>query len=192
MTDRYVTGGPELVQFLNAFPVRLRDGALKAGMVAGAAPVRDQARSLAPKKTGKMARAIRTGKPRVNQDGTVTVRIRLRKESSGQAYNDHAWLGVIWERGSRGYSGAVIRRAGRTRTRSKKLHAIKGGGQIQMGLNAFGRFPDIAPHAANPFMAPALDMRATDAVNAVGARIRAYLANKTSFTAPVTIQADGE
>lgn len=38
---------------------------------------------------------------------------------------------------------------------------------------------------ARPFMRPALDLRADDAVQAFAARIRAYLENKTGFIAPM-------
>jgi HK97 gp10 family phage protein len=177
MTDSLVKGGPELIAFMGAFPKRMQNGAVRAGLVAGARVVRDQARVLAPRASGKMAKAIRTGSTKVNQDGTVSVRIRLRSEKSGQGYNNHAFLGAIWERGRRAYSGIVIQRAGGKRARSKKFHTD--------GTDSWGRFPDLAALSAHPFMAPALDMKAVEAVNAFGARVREYLKDKTGFTAPV-------
>lgn len=181
MTDVSLKGGPELLTFLGAFPNTLRNGAVRAGLTAGAAPVRDQARVLAPKKTGLMARGIRTGSTRVNQDGTVSVRIRLKSES-GRAYNRHWFIGMFWEQGTRAYSGKVIVRAGRSRKRSRKFHTD--------GTTAWGMYPKIAAHTARPFMAPALEQRATEAVNAFGERVRGYLQTKAGFTAPVTIEAD--
>lgn len=179
--SRQMKGGPELLTFIGAFPKRLQNGAVRAGLVAAAKPVRDQARALAPKQTGKMAKAIRTGSAKVHRDGTVTISISLRGKN-GKSNNPHAYIGIFWERGTKAYSGQVIVRGGRRRKRSEKLHA--GPGKI------FGMFPDIAAHRAHPFMAPALDMRADDAINAFGTRVRSYLKDRTGFTAPVTLEAD--
>lgn len=183
MTVIPLKGGPELIDFLGAFPNRMRNGAVRAGMVAGAAPVRDQARALSPKPAGLMAKAIRTGSPKVNQDGTVTIRISMRNKS-GRAYNRHAFLGIFWEYGTKAYSGKVIMRAGRSRRRSGKFHTN--------GKKAFGMYPNIAAHPKRPFMGPALEQRSSEAVTAFGDRVRTYISTKANFTAPVTIEADGE
>lgn len=188
MSDLGLKGGPELLEFLGAFPATLRNGAVRSGLVAAAAPVRDQARVLAPKKTGLMARGIRTGSTRINQDGTVSVRIRLKSEA-GRAYNRHWFLGVFWEQGTRAYSGKVIVRAGRSRKRSRKFHTL-GKFNPHAGVAVFGMYPKIAAHAAQPFMGPALEQRASDAVNAFGERVRGYLQTRAGFTAPVTIEVD--
>lgn len=185
MTVIPLKGGPELLDFLGAFPDGLRNRAVRSAIVAAAAPVRAQARVLAPKKTGLMARAIQTGSARVNDDGTVSVRIRMASERSGKGHNYHAFLGYFWEYGTKAYSGKVIVRAGRSRQRSRKFHESLSG-------NIWGMYPDIAAHPKRPFMAPALEQRASEAVNAFGDRVRTYISTKANFTAPVTIEADGE
>ena len=78
MTDIPITGAPELLQFLRAFPERLQKGALKSAATAAAKPIRDEARLLARKQSGLMAKAIKTGRPQIDQAGNVSVRIRLR------------------------------------------------------------------------------------------------------------------
>lgn len=180
-------GGPELLAFLDAFPGRLVKGALRSGMTAGAKPIRDQARVNARKRSGKMAKAIKTGSPTVDRDGTVRVSVRLRGE--------HSFLGMFMEYGVAPHfiSAGDGVTSSRLLTRSARrdgiasdveTRALRIGNQFVTGAVLHPGFP------AYPFLRPALQMRAEDAVNAVGERIRSYLSSKTGFTAPRVEVAD--
>lgn len=193
-------GGPELMTFLQAFPERIQKGALRSGIRAAAAPIRDQARLLAPKETGQMAKSIKTGSPNL-QDGVLSVKIRLK--------GPHAFLGVFHEYGVRPH---VIRAKGSDTVTPKGANAVTVGGTILSSrianrkgrsegfseeggaLKIGGEFVSGAVmhpgHSARPFMRPALDMKADEAVNAFGAKVRAYLSSKTGFTAPDTLEVD--
>jgi HK97 gp10 family phage protein len=210
-------GGRELSQFLDAFPEKLKKGALRAGMVAGARVVRDEARATVAKDTGKVAKAIKTSSPRVNQDGTVSVKVKLKGE--------HSFIGWFLEYGVSPHliTAGDADLTAKTLNKHARNNEKQGGGGIstqENGLIRVGGYKynsgpkgkrtdadmeasalvigptiirDAVLHpgfAAKPFLRPALDRKAAEAVNAVGERIREYLKTKTGFTAPVTIEAD--
>lgn len=183
-------GGPQLAEFLAAFPQRLQTGAVRAGLVAAAKPIRDQARVLAPKKTGAMARSIKTGSPRKNENGTFSISIRLKGQNS--------YLGLFHEYGVAAHIVNVsdadrptyTTRSGVVRQRSIRFidQQVKRG-SLKIGQNFVGPVVMHPGHGARPFMRPALDAKAQEAIVAFGARIREYLSGKTGFTGP-TLELD--
>lgn len=183
-------GGKELAAFLQAFPERIQKGAVRASLTAAAKPIRDQARALAPRKSGVLAKSIKTGSPRANEDGTVTISVRTDPKS-----NNHAFLGLFFEYGtaphliSPGDSGKSTRLLARQMNRDGASSDV-GTGKMRVGNNWITGAVMHPGIAAKPFMRPALDMKATEAINAFGARMREYLKDKTGFTAPVTLEAD--
>ena len=166
-----MTGLKELNDFCDLFPARLRKGAIKSGLSKGAAVLRDEARIRAPKDTGKLARAIKSSRPDDNRDGTVSVKVRLR--------GDHAYLGVWHEFGTAAH--AITAKVGKD---GKAPGALQIGGEFVSGTVLH---PGTAPR---PFLRPAFDAKANDAALAFAKQVRAYLHNKSGFTAPVTLEGD--
>jgi hypothetical protein len=157
----------------------MQKNAYSAGLTAAAAPIRDEARVLARKASGKMARAIKTGKPRKNPDGTLSVTVSLK--------GPHAFLGTFIEYGVKPH---YIARTGKGEGRVAIRKAKEGTGTVQGGVMKIGEdfVSGIISHpglAASPFLRPALDLKADEAVKAFAARIRAYIEGKTGFAAPM-------
>lgn len=182
-------GGKELSAFLAAFPKKLQDGAVRSALTAAAKPIRDQARALAPRQTGELARSIKTGSPKVNSDGTVSIKVRTDPKN-----NNHAFLGLFFEYGtaphfiSPGDSGKSVRLLNRAALRDGANSDVASG-KMRVG-NLWVTGAVMHPGmAARPFMRPALDMKANEAINAFGARVQSYLSGKTGFTAP-TLEVD--
>lgn len=178
-----VAGLRELDRFLSAFPKNMQKGAYRAGLTAAARPIRDEARLRAPKQTGKMAKAIKTGSARQNPDGTFSVSIRLDGE--------HSFLGLFHEYG---VAPHLIARTGKGEGRVAVRKAAVGEGTIQGGVMKIG--DDFVSgiishpgHAARPFMRPALDAKADEAIKAFGDKIRAYMEGKAGFVAPMMDEA---
>lgn len=174
-----VSGLKELDRFLSVFPKNMQKAAVRQGLTAAAKPVRDEARLRAPKQTGKMAKAIKTGSPRQNPDGTFSVSIRLDGE--------HSFLGLFHEYG---VAPHLIARTGKGEGRVAVRKAAAGEGTIQGGVMKIG--DDFVSgiishpgHAARPFMRPALDAKADEAIKAFGDKIRAYMEGKTGLVVPV-------
>lgn len=183
-----VKGLRELDAYLSALPANMQKNAYRQALTAAARPIRDEARVRAPKQTGKMARAIRTGSPRRNPDGTFSVSVSV----SG---NDHAFLAIFHEygvsphyisAGSASFGGvaasprrltAAVRREGESDVATGKL---KIGAQLISGAVLH------PGHGAQPFMRPALDIRAQEAVNAFANQIRVFIERKTGFTSPLS------
>jgi hypothetical protein len=195
MTSRGLKGGPELLAFLDAFPKRLQNNAVKSGLRAAAAPPRDDARIRARKKSGKTAKSIKTGSPRVNEDGSISIRVRYDPKSK------LAFVGRLQETGVRPHlikahdndRPTRTRRDGREEAVSmKKLNQMVHAGSLVIGKNFVGPVVHHPGHSAQPALAPALEAKAGEAVNAMGMKIREYLSTRAGFTAPVTLSADDE
>lgn len=177
-----IKGLKETMAFLDAFPDRIRKGAVRSALTAAAKPVRDQARMNAPKESGQMAKSIKTGSPRVEQDGTVSIKVRLAGK--------HSYLGQFIEYGvaphfiSAGDSGLSARKLTQKMGREGSTSedgALKIGDTFVSGAVLHPGF------AAKPFLRPALETRMDDAIQAFGERLRSYLKDKTGFSAPVKL-----
>ena len=179
MTDIPITGAPELLQFLRAFPERLQKGALKSAATAAAKPIRDEARLLARKQSGLMAKAIKTGRPQIDQAGNVSVRIRLR--------GPHAFLGVFNEYGVAAHfiSAGDSTVSTRLLNRAAKRDGVEAAGEaMKIGNNFVTGAVQHPGTPAHPFMRPALDNKAREATAEFGKRIVSYLQQRTGFTGP--------
>ena len=175
--DFPVNGLKDLDAYLSALPVNMQKAAYRAGLVAAARVVRDEARLRAPKQTGKMAKAIRTGSARQTDKG-FSISVRLTG-------NNHAFLGLFHEYGVAPHLIASTGKGqGRVAIRKALDAGDKIGGVMKIGDRYVSGVLHHPGHAAHPFMRPALDAKADEAVKAFADRIRAWLENKTGFAAP--------
>lgn len=187
MTSQTLKGGPELLQFIEAFPAKLQKGAVRAGLTAAAKPIRDQARANIRKKSGATAKAIKTSSSRVNQDGTVSVKVQLKGRNS--------FIGLFLEYGVSPHlitpgdsnkSAKVLNKSAKTLGSSFDAET----GALKIGDN-FIRGAIMHPgFAPKPFLRPALDTKASEAVNEFGKRVQSYLSAKSGFTTPLVETAD--
>lgn len=178
MSERYVTGLDETLAVLSQFPAQMERAAVRQGMTAAARVIRDEARLRAPKKTGLMAKAIRSGSPRRMADGTYSVSVRLTG-------NNHAFLGLFHEYGT---SPHFITAGDSDQSARRLTQAARREGSSDVGEQALvinGNFvrgavmhPGTAPR---PFMRPALDIKAEEAVDALGDKIKDYVNSYTGF-----------
>lgn len=174
-----VSGLKQLDAYLSALPKNMQKQAYRQALTAAAAPVRDEARLRAPKNTGAMAKSIKTGSARQNQDGTFSVSIRLE--------GPHAYLGQFHEFG---VAPHLIASTGKGEGRVAVRKASEGTGTVQKGVMKIGNdfvsgIISHPGHRAQPFLRPALDARADDAVKAFAGKIRDFLEKKTGFAAPL-------
>lgn len=182
-------GAKEMDAFLAAFPAKLQKGAVRSALTAAAKPIRDDARARAPRETGQLAKSVKTGSPSINPDGTISVKIRLRGK--------HSFLGIFHEYGvaphfiRAGDSGKSPRLLTKAAKRGDVLGDVETG-HLKIGDNIITGEVLHPGHAARPFLRPALDNRADDAINAFGQRIASYLKDKTGFTAPAILEVDEE
>lgn len=178
--DFPVKGLKELDAYLSALPANMQKGAYRAALVAAAKPIRDEARNRVARNSGKLAKAIRTGSARQNQDGTFSIRVSVDR-------GEHGFLGFFHEYGVKPH---YIARTGKGEGRVALRKAAEGDGTVNNGVMKIGGefVSGIITHpgySARPFLRPALDLMADEAVEAFANRIRSYIEGKTGFAAPV-------
>ena len=164
----------EVIAVLSRLPASLQKNAVRRGMRAGGNIVRDEARFRAPRRTGKLAKSIKTGSPRRNQDGSFSVRVRVED-----------FRGVFFEYGvaphyiSAGDSDLSARKftqkIGREGSSDVESGALVIDGNIVSGAVLHPGF------AAKPFLRPALDIKADEVVRALAFEIEDFVYNYTGF-----------
>lgn len=174
-------GAADLDKFLSALPANMQKQAYRQALTAAADPPLKEARLLASGWSPKVAKAIRKGSPRQNQDGTFSIRVYVDERKPD------GFLGFFGEYGVKPH---LIARTGKGQGKVAIRKAAEGTGQVTLRPMKIGdRFVSgiihHPGHAAHPFMRPALDTQMEAAVAAFGARIRAFLENKTGFVAPM-------
>src|SRR5690606_15389566 len=143
----------ELDRFLSALPKNMETAAYRAGLVAAADPPLQEARLLAQGWSGDVARAIRKGSARKNQDGTFSIRVYVDERKP------NGYLGYF---GEYGVAAHLIARTGKGEGRVSVRKAAEGSGTVDGRVMKIGddfvsgviSHPGHAPH---PFMRPALD-----------------------------------
>ena len=175
-------GGPELLKFLDEFPEKMVKNIMRGAMRAGANVVREEARLNVARQSGALSRSIKSS---VNsRSGTITAKVKLKGK--------HSFLGPMLEYGVRAH---IISLAEDKRPMKMTRHGLRGlslrtiNKAVARGsLVINGTFVgDAVMHpgfAAKPFLRPALDRKAEDAVNAVGKYIAGRL-NMGDLRAPV-------
>lgn len=179
MTTSHVKGLEQVNKYLTAFPARFQRNALRAGLTAAARIIRDDARLRAPTKTGQLTKAIVSGNPKPESDGSVTIRVYVDETKP------HGFLGWFHEYGVAPH----FIRAGdtsvslRTINRNAKGADAKeyGDGVLKIGENYISGGVMHPGHAAHPFMRPALDAKANEAIAAFADRIEEYIFDATGF-----------
>jgi HK97 gp10 family phage protein len=174
-----VTGLKELDAYLSALPMNMQKGAYRAGLTAAAAVIRDEARLRAPRTTGALAKSIRSGSARRNADGSFSITVGPRGRQG--------FLGLFHEFGVRPH---YIARTGKGEGRVAIRNAKEGrgtvkGGTMKIGDDFVSGIISHPGHRAQPFLRPALDIKADEAVQAFAQRIREYIEGKTGFAAPL-------
>ena len=148
MNEVSVTGLAELERFLAELPERLQVKIARAALAAGAREIRDEARKIVPVKSGDLRKTIRASTRR-GKDGMVTASIRA---GSKKAFYAH-----FVEYGTQPHD-----------IRSKNGGAMRVGKAFRVVMRHPGA-------KAKPFMRPALDSKARDAIEATAAKMRERL-----------------
>jgi len=176
-----VNGVADLDKFLAALPGNMQKQAYRQALTAAADPPLQEARLLASGWSPKVAKAIRKGSPRQNQDGTFSIRVYVDEEKPD------GFLGFFAEYGVKPH---LIARTGKGQGKVAIRKAAQGTGKVtlrpmQIGDRFVSGIIHHPGHAAHPFMRPALDTQAEAAIAAFATRIRAFLEKKTGFVAPI-------
>lgn len=164
-------GGPELLKVLDLFPENIQRNVLRGALRAGAKPIQQRAKALARRKSGAMADGIIVGSR--TEAGQPRGYVKLK--------GPHAYIGVFIEWGvrmhlikaseeDRNAIGRITRRGWR-RFGIGTVNKMLKRGSLKIGKDFVGPVVQHPGHRAMPFMRPALDQGATEAIQTAGAYI---------------------
>ena len=162
MSEVNIRGASELQQFLNQLPAKMEANIMRAALRAGANVIKEEAKANVPAKDGDLRDSVR-----------VSTRLKNgRASASVKAGNKKAWYWRFVEYGT-------------------AAHTIKakGNGILSFG-GFFGRSVAHPGAVAKPFMRPALDTKANEAINAVGIAIKKRLTRQGIDTAGIDMEVE--
>lgn len=182
MSELPIRGLEQTIGMLSRFPKDLQKNAVRRGMTAAASVVRDEARYRAPRKTGELAKSIKSSSARKNFDGTFSIKVRVED-----------FRGVFFEYGVSPHyitAGDATRSDGKPMSPRLLTRAAGDGGSSSVDEQALvinGSFvrgavlhPGFAP---KPFLRPALDIKSDEAVRALAFAIEEFVFNYSGFQA---------
>lgn len=179
-----ITGVDDLEKFLAALPANMRRNAVNSGLRAAARVMINEIRARAPKETGKLAKSFSSTSPTREPDGSIRVTVRPKGE--------HAFLALFHEYGVAPHlikisddlaaqTEAKLRPSKRGRSRktvTRYANELVESGSLKIGENFVGDMVQHPGHAARPFIRPAFDAKASDAVAAFTAQIGIWATKK--------------
>jgi len=168
MTIR-LSGGPELLALLDQLPKTLERNIIRGGLRAGAKVIQQQAKANVPVDSGQLRRAIGIGTRA--EGGRLSAYVKLRGPGS--------YLGPFIEYGVSPHLIKIADEARPIRNTRRgprplgigTINKMVARGSLVIGGNFVGPMVHHPGHAAKPFLRPALDQKAREAVNAMGAYI---------------------
>ena len=164
MSEIHVTGLSELAKFLDELPTKLQNNVMRGSLRAGMKVIQDEAKrtSAFVDRTGQLRAGLKIGT--TSRGGTITASLKAKGK--------HGYIARWIEYGTQPH---VIK--------AKDVRLAFGGGYFQ-SVN----HPGIKP---SPFMRPALDGQASNAVIATAEYMRERLATKHGLdTADILIEGD--
>jgi len=150
MSEVKIKGLAELQQFLNQLPAKMEANVLRTALRAGANVIRDEVKATVPVKTGTLRDGFKVSTN--SRRGRVSAKVK--------ATGKHAFIAPWLEYGVAAH-----------KITSKKAKGLFFGGLFAKSVE----HPGIRPR---PFMRPALDTRAQQALMAVGQKIKQRLQTK--------------
>jgi HK97 gp10 family phage protein len=168
MADFKITGGKELAQALEQLPTKIQRNIMRSALAAGAKVIMREAKQNTPVMFGDLKDSLR-----------VSTRLRGMKATADvKAGNTDAWYGHFIEFGTAAHTIKPKNR-GNLKFRGANGQAVYSNGVNHPGIKA------------KPFMRPALDSKAKEAIIATGNKIRQRL-TKQGINSPAPLEAADE
>ncbi len=173
MINMKLNGGPELLALLDQIPAKIGRNAVRGGVRAAAKVVQGEARLRVRRRSGALARSLKLS---TRTDGTV---ISAKVKAKGK----HSFLATFIEYGVAPHWITVDDALTPTRNTRRGVKKVGIGtvnkmvkrGSLVIGGKFVGASVHHPGHAAFPFLRPALDVKAAEAINAMGEYVRSRL-----------------
>ena len=192
MADVHVKGLADLQKFLDQLPAKLEANVMRGGLRAGAKVIQFAAKQNVHSVSGALARGIKisTG----NRAGVVMARIKATGEEAYIANFVEFGTAAHWISVRESARPGRMTRRGRWKTFSiSTLNRMAKKGSLQIGGNFIGASVLHPGARAKPFMRPALDAHARNAIVAIAEYIKKRLETKHGLdTSDVSIGAEDD
>lgn len=174
MISMKIKNGQRVHALLQQLPVEVETKILRQGVAKVTNIVRDEARRRAPKKSGAMAKAIKT--TRNTKRGQVIGKVKMKGK--------HSFLALFHEYGVAPHLIKVQEDEKPTRRKKTgevaplsmgKINRMVTSGSLTIGGNFVGPVVHHPGHAATPFLRPAMDAKAKEVVDEFGKFLATYL-----------------
>lgn len=175
MITMKIKNGRQVHALLQQLPVEVETKITRQGVAKVTNIVRDEARLRAPKKSGALAKAIKT--TRNTKRGQVVGKVKMKGR--------HSFLALFHEYGVAPHLIKVQDEAKPTKRKKTgevvplsmgKINKMVAGGSLVIGQGNFvGPMIQHPGHAATPFLRPAMDAKATEVINEFGRFLSDYL-----------------
>lgn len=178
MIEGRMKGGPELLDLLDKVPRRYGRNSVRGGMRAGAKVVQIEAKNLVRKRSGRLAKSLKLSS---RMDGDIiSAKVSAKGPGSFTApwieygVKPH-WIVVAGEELDVVRSRVKTRKQASVKTRMGDLNRMERAGSLVINGNFVGPYVHHPGFAAMPFMRPALENKASEALNAAGEYIASRL-----------------
>lgn len=168
MIEFKLKGGKEVHTLLQQLPVEVETKILRAALAQGAKVIAQDAEQRAPVEYGALRAAIKTSRDTNRKTGQVVAKVKLK--------GPHAFLGIFFEYG-------VVPHI---------ITARQPDGSLKIGDRYVGHEVEHPGVPAQPFMRPAAEARAQDAINVVGDYLHKYLRFGSISVPEVSVDLEGE
>ncbi len=183
-------GGPELLALLDQLPTKVGRAAVRGGVRAAAKVVQQEARANVRRRSGALARSLKLS---TRTDGHI---VSAKVTAKGR----HSFLAPFIEYGVRPHLITVSdedRPTAKTRRGDRKasiklVNRMVRSGSLVINGSFVGPYVHHPGHAAFPFLRPALDTKAAEAINVMGEYIRSRLTWGALQAPAVAVEPDEE
>lgn len=181
-----VKGMKELAQFMHQLPDKLEKNIMRGGLRAGAKVLAAEAEKNVPVDEGDLKKSLKVSTS--NKRGVVTASV---KATDFKAKWIEYGTGAHWISVKTTAKPTRLTRGGMKSVSTNTLNNMARSGSLRIGTHFVGASVAHPGSKAHPFLRPALDSKATEAVVAMANYIKLRLASKHGMdTSGVTVEAE--
>jgi HK97 gp10 family phage protein len=181
-----VKGLKELADFMHQLPDKLQKNVMRGALRAGAKVIEAQAIANVPVDKGDLKKSIRVSTRSRRGEITASVKTDLYYAKFVEFGTSAHWIRIREDA-----QPARMTRRGSRKISLKTLNKAMARGSLRIGEHFVGAAVAHPGATAHPFLRPALDTKATEAVVAVGSYIQARLSSKHGMdTSGINVEAE--
>lgn len=171
---KHIKGGEELQKFLTELPVKIERNIMRSALRAGAKVFADQAKINVPVKSGDLKRSIELSTK--SKNGKITAKVKAGDDIAFYAHMiEFGTAKHIVKLDDKDRPERMTRRGKKKMIGYKTINKMVNNGSLVINGKFVGDKINHPGARAKPFMRPAFDSKSSDAIRAVGLKIKERL-----------------